>query len=131
MSEYGSHVSVVLLSRDRETLRENFLKLATEYRNTYIDDLPEELVTREDPNYHWYKCRTAFFTAVCLFLGLVLKEGFVLDEEVKAQAVEFVAHYSHKRPKVYGQRRVQSEIDHVNSVLDAVVTELKRPTSPV
>ena len=126
MSEYGSHRSADLLARDRETLRENFLKLATEYRNTYIDDLPEELVTREDPNYHWYKCRTAFFTTVCLFLGLVLKEGFVLDEEVKAQVVEFVAHYSHKRPKVYGHRYVRSDIDRANTVLDSIMRELEQ-----
>ncbi len=126
MSEHGQHRSADLLSRDRETLRENFLKLATEYRNKYVDDLPEQLVTRDDPKYHLYKCRTAFFTAVCLFLGLVLKEGFVLDEEVKAQAVEFVTHYTHIRPKVYGQRYVRSDIVRANTILDSIMGELEQ-----
>lgn len=55
----------------------------------------------------------------------------MLDEEVKAQVIEFITHYTQAQPKVYGQRRVQAEIDRVNSVLDALIAELQHPTSPV
>lgn len=87
---------------NREHLQENFLKAAERFRDEYIDDLPETLVTSNDPNYQRYKCRSNYFNNVCMFLGLVLKEGFLQGTQTEQNAIDFIDYYTRVRPKGEG-----------------------------
>lgn len=60
-----------------------------------------------------------------MFLGLLLKEGFIRDTQVEKNALEFIEYRTRTRAKEHGLLYTQADIDTVNTLLDVVAFELK------
>lgn len=87
------------------------------------DAIPANILVPEDSDYHYFKCRHGFFTAVrngirVLILSKAVTDLLLIEEGNKF--IEFV------RSNSFSQRRTTKEdIDYVNSILDKFIEALK------
>lgn len=69
-----------LLFEERQQLRDKL----HEFRYNLIDDLPSQRITRDDPNFSKYKCKSTFFTGLMGHLDMALRDNILISpEEIK------------------------------------------------
>lgn len=99
---------------------EQTVDLFRKFRNDYIDDLPEEIVTFEDPNYYKYKCRGNWWHGVLLNLNYLESILPAPDAELQSAINEFKGYIEGLDYK-NGKRRTREEIDGANERLDRLI----------
>jgi hypothetical protein len=105
-----------------ESLKQRYLKDFSVLRNDYIEDIPDEILQPEMPNYHRYKYRQAFFSSIASHISRMQREGITLSPEASQQYKEFDSYLNTLRGN---QRRLTiDDIDKANKILDTVIEEL-------
>lgn len=91
------------------------------YRNEYIEDLPENILSPSDPDYLLYKCRNNFFVGVMGWLDRLFREGVIVGERDLKKYREYVDFVKNKNKP----RTTKEDIDYVNAILDYFINLLK------
>ena len=69
--------------------KERFLNDFNKFRHEFIDDIPDEILQPDMPNYHLYKCRTAFFGFIASELLRLQHEGIKISDEAIKKCKQF------------------------------------------
>jgi hypothetical protein len=101
---------------------ESLLFLENERFNC-IDDLPTKRITPDDANYYQYKCRTGWWQGIISRFRYLLHINLITDDQVRQEMQDFLAYVG----KIdFTKFRTREEINHANSVIDKVITCLKK-----
>lgn len=109
---------------EKEQLRQKFLEKMKTYRYEFVEDLPLQRVFPwdNDPNYHRYKCRMAFFTGISRDAEHMINKGVITDPETIAKAHEFDRYVREVHPFPEFTRR--EDIEVANQFLDVLIATL-------
>ena len=102
----------------------NYLQVLETFRNDFIDDIPSEMVDLDDPNYHFYKCRKNFFVEIIGIMGLVLRDGVVVEPTAAKKALEFMDFV--QKEITTRQKITEQDIAKANEILDIIIGQLKK-----
>ena len=105
-----------------EYKKRNFLKNFSELRNNYLEDIPDEILQPEMPDYDRYKCRKAFFGRIASRAIRMQSEGIKLSGHAKEKYEEFNAYIETLRQA--NERITKNDIDKANVMLDILINEL-------
>lgn len=105
-----------------EKVKERFLNDFKILRYEFIDDISDEILEPEMPNYQLYKCRIAFFGKVASSNLRMQHEGVELSNETKIKCKEF-DDFCETLKGTY-RRITKKDIDKANEVLEIVINEL-------
>jgi len=89
------------------------------FRNDFIDDLPIEKVSPQDPNYYKYKCRGNFFQGVVADLSNIIDEGIIKDDKIISAIEEFLKYATEEID--FSKFTTKENIRRVNEILDLVI----------
>ena len=106
------------LAREKERFLNDFRRL----RFDFLEEFPKERLMPDMPNYHLYKCRTNFFSAILIRIVRLKQLGLVNSQETKKECKEFNLFCDSIRGT--GRFYVQEDIDKANKVLDSLIKEL-------
>ncbi len=111
---------------DYQRERERYLKRFVDFRENYLDDLPDYELMPYHENYHKYKCRMAFFVAVRNAIDFLIRESFITNKNIVKEGNNFVLYTKEMGEKPYPGFTTREEIDMVNYILDLFIEELKK-----
>ncbi len=117
-------------SKETETLQ-YYLNKFTLFRHRYIDDLPDHILKLDDPNYNYYKCRTAWWTNISGNAQLLLRENIINDFALRNEFQKFLDyiktvqnHRQEQRAQGIKHRYTREEINDANAFLDKFIVYL-------
>ncbi len=102
--------------------KDKYLERLRWFRNRFIDELPPEKLSRNDSNYHRYKCRGNYFQGVAATLERIIADGMILSPELVSKIEQF--HLLAFEEKDFSEFVTQEEIDKVNKLLDEIIEHL-------
>ena len=102
--------------------KEKILNDFNEFRYKFIDDIPNEILQPDMPNYHLYKCRMAFFGFIASHLVRLQREGIKISDEAIKKCKEF-DDFTESLRDTY-RRITKEDIDKANKILDIMISEL-------
>lgn len=103
-----------------EEFRIKELEKFKEYRDNYLDELPEKILLPTDENYYLYKCRDNFIGALLIHVAMVrkklIKEGDKINNLKKIE----------KDLREIGEhgRKTEDDIKKINEIIDFLIKEL-------
>ncbi len=116
--------------KETETLQ-YYLNKFTLFRHRYIDDLPDHILKLDDPNYNYYKCRTAWWTNISGNAQLLLRENIINDSALSNEFQKFLDyiktvqnHRQEQRAQGIKHRYTREEINGANAFLDKFIVYL-------
>lgn len=102
-------------------LREKYLRDFVDFRNNFVDDLPEERLLPGDENYNLHKCRGNFFIGVAGLVDRAIRKGILVNPE----AIKIGDDYKqYVRERDFSKFSTHDDVDRVNEVLDYMIKEL-------
>ena len=107
--------------QDREERKSEYLQKFLNLRNNYIDDLPLQRVTPEDPNYYRYKCRGNFFASALALIENIVEESIITDPRViedTQSAIEYIQRMD------FSKFVTRQDIEKINTILDYMINSL-------
>lgn len=105
-----------------EMVKETFLPMMIEWRDEYIDDLPDAILNPEDPVYKKFKCRNNWFT---YFKGMLYIVVPYIDDPDLLREVEDYIFYLENEVDWYA-RRTKEDIDKANDILEKVIANMEK-----
>lgn len=115
-------MTIEIPQNNLENIKQRYLKDFGELRNDYIEDIPNEILQPDTPNYHRYKCRQAFFSAIASHILRMQHEGITLSSKAIQRYEEFDTYLETLRGNY--RRLTKDDIDKANKMLDTVISEL-------
>jgi len=104
-----------------EEFKNTFLADFQDWRDNYLDDLPDHLLEPGEPNYHKYKCRTNWFN---IFEKTLLIAVPLLEEPLYSEVIHYVEEIF---PLLnWNIWRTKKDIDTANEILHKVTTWLEQ-----
>ena len=113
-----------------ETLQ-YYLNKFTLFRHRYIDNLPDHILKLDDPNYNYYKCRTAWWTNISGNAQLLLREDVITNAVLRDNLQKFIEYVkvvqNHRREQMAqgaAHHYTREEISGANEFLDKFIVYL-------
>ncbi len=110
-----------LLLIDLETFKKEFLPFFQEWRDTYIDDLPDHRLEPGEPNYHKYKCRTNWFHMFEKTLLLAIPH---MPDPLQSEVIDYVENVFTQLD--WSKFRTKEEIATATIILNKVTAWLEQ-----
>lgn len=104
------------------SVKEKILNDFNRFRYKFIDDIPDEILQPDMPNYHLYKCRMAFFGFIASHLLRLQHEGIKISDKVIKECKQF-DDFTESLKGTY-RRITKEDIDKANRMLDIIINEL-------
>ena len=101
---------------------EKIIKALKNYKDNFIEDLPEQLITMDDPDYYRYKCRTNWWHHLLAELGRIDLYPHLFKKETFDKNKEFMDFIEGLD---YEKFRTKNEIDKANIFLGELVSCLE------
>jgi hypothetical protein len=105
------------------TKKEKIFTAIRRLRNDFIDEIPEQILKTDAPNYYLYKCRQAFLGTILNEIYLLKELKLIRDPEVLQQCNEYEVFAKSLRGKA---RITREDIAKANKILDILIYELKK-----
>ena len=101
--------------------RQKYLHDFVDFKNNYVDDLPEERLLPGDENYNLHKCRGNFFVGVAGLIDRAIRKGILVNSE----AIKIGDDYKqYVRERDFSKFSTHEDVARVNEVLDYMIKEL-------
>jgi hypothetical protein len=108
-------------SDDEANFQRSQLALLIGYRDSYIGDLPVDILLPNDPNYDLYKCRNNFIQSLLNRITLVIKKGVISDPDtlrtLNNYMTELMEIGQHRKKTVDDMRKIDEIIKFLIDLL--------------
>lgn len=125
--EIGSKVSEIYLQSDREKAVKDCKYLLIHLRDSFSDELPEDVlhstdVDARDSRGKPYKCQASYFGVVCQLLETILYKRLIVDARVYNSVQQFITKYTSQYNGIV--RYSQQDILDLNIILSKAYNSL-------
>ncbi len=121
-----------LATKNIESPKERYLEIFRIFRNDFIDEIPEYLLTpKTNPEFAIYKCRKSFFLKIVRYFLHAIESRIDLSASLLVDFENFKVFEEGLRTgedRKTGENRITAEeIKKANDFLDQAIAELERP----